>query len=142
MPIGRDAGGSRHQGGGASVVEGRNSPGGRKTVFQPDPNIDIEQLRVRFGYRVILWGFLLVGLSLVVAWGVWNARTADMKFSDVVSIVTAVTGIVGTLVGAFFGVSASATARDQAEKARQDTQALANKALAALPPDAAAKVVQ
>jgi hypothetical protein len=112
------------------------------SMFQPDPNIDIEQLRVRFGYRVILAAFILVAVSLVVVWSLWASRgSADIKLTDLIAIVSTVTGLAGTVVGAFFGVSASAAARDQANQARQASQEIANKALAQLPPEKAAAVL-
>ena len=112
-------------------------------MFQPKTGVPLDELRVRFGYRVILGGFALIALTVIVAAVVWNGRmSADsLKFEDVVSIVTAVTGIVGTIVGAFFAVNTSAAARDQMNDARQDAQNVSNRALAKLPPDQADSVV-
>src|SRR5580658_6138528 len=98
-------------------------------MFQPREGIPLDELRVRFGYRVILGGFILVGLTVVVAAFVWDGRqnSDNLKFADIVSIVTAVTGIVGTIIGAFFAVNTSAAARDQADKARKDAQEITNR---------------
>jgi hypothetical protein len=69
------------------------------------------------------------------------AFLASLNFADVVSIVTAVTGIVGTIVGAFFAVNTSGAARDQMNVARQEAQNVSNRELAKLPPDRADEVL-
>jgi hypothetical protein len=106
-------------------------------LVKPDPNIPTDQLRIRFGYRVILAGFILIGATVLIAWGIWANRAGpdQLKIQDLVAIISTVTGIVGTVVGAFFGVNAAGAARDQSDKARKDAQDVANRALALLPPE-------
>ena len=74
--------------------------------------------------------FTIAGIRILVVILVskgWNA-------SDVSSIVGVFISIVGTLVGAFLGVQVGAAGKDKAQN-------LANRALAALPPETAKAIL-
>lgn len=54
--------------------------------------------------------------------------------SDVIALVGALTTFLGTVIGAFLGVQVGSDSREKAER-------MASRALAALPPEAASKIV-
>jgi cytochrome c-type biogenesis protein CcmH/NrfG len=76
----------------------------------PPPN-QADESRVRYGYRVIVAGFVLVALVAAVSLFKW------------------------TVVGAFFGVQVGAQGKAEAEAARDDAQKKAEAALQTLRPD-------
>ena len=78
---------------------------------QTDAN-QTDQLRIKYGFWVVIVGFLLVGIIAVAA--VWKWNTAG----DVTAIIGSVTGVVGTVVGAFFGVHVGSAGKEKAEAAR------------------------
>jgi hypothetical protein len=70
-----------------------------------------DQLRIKYGFWVVIVGFLLVGVIAVAAVSKWNAA------GDVTAVVGSVTGVVGTVVGAFFGVHIGSAGKEKAEAA-------------------------
>lgn len=54
--------------------------------------------------------------------------------SDVIALVGALTTFLGTVIGAFLGVQVGSDSREKSER-------IASRALAALPPDAAGKII-
>jgi hypothetical protein len=89
-----------------------------------------EDLKFGGALLVTAAGFVLIGVLVYVA-----ISNANWKPSDVTALVGAVTTLLGTLVGAFLGVQAGSTGKAKAE-------GLANRALAALKPEEAARVMQ
>jgi len=84
--------------------DGDNGKGGQ------DNQADI--LRIKYGFWVVMGGFVLVGIiSLVATWR-WSAA------GDVTAVIGSVTGIIGTIVGAFFGVHVGSAGKEKAEAAR------------------------
>jgi len=87
-----------------------------------------------------MWGAIVVlaGLAVVVA-AFFGALSHYPDSKDVVAVVGAVTGLVGTIVTAFFGIHATANAASDAtrkvaaagEKATQTVKDTNDKALAA-----------
>jgi hypothetical protein len=63
----------------------------------------------------------------------------------IATMLTAVTGVIGSLVGAYFGIQVGNQGRQQvearAERRRQGAEDKLNRALAVLPPEAATAVV-
>ena len=69
----------------------------------------VETERIRLGFWLIIIAFAFIGLVVLVA---------TLKFSassDVVAVVGSVTTAAGTLAGAFFGVQAGASGKQQAQ---------------------------
>ncbi len=73
---------------------------------------ETDQLRIKYGYRIVVVGFVLVGIIGVAAVWKWSAA------GDVTAVVGSVTGVVGTVVGAFFGVQVGSAGKEKAEVAR------------------------
>ena len=74
---------------------------------------DIDRLRLRYGFWIIITGFALVFLITLIATFRWAEVTS------VATVVGAVASLVGTVVGAFFGVQIGAVGKERAEAARE-----------------------
>jgi len=94
-----------------------------------------DQMRIRYGYYIVLAGFVLVGVAFIVS--VWRFTAA----TDVSSVFGLITGVVGTLVGAFFGVQVGSQGKEKAENARNNAEKVARH-LAAAGGDQAKKVLE
>lgn len=94
---------------------------------------DGEKAKSLYGFLVVIVGFVLVGVAFVLSVYKWT----DSK--DVTAAVGAVTSIVGTLAGAFFGINVGAAGKERAEAERNAAQKDVVKLAALLPPDQAAR---
>lgn len=123
------------------MFEQPNSPTASKT----------EEMRIRYAF----W-LAVIGLTLAVALVVFLViYPKGYKSSDVVAVVGLFTSVLGTLVGAFFGLQIGSAGKEKADqnaqranesakKAQDDAQkanTIAQKALASLQPDQAQKIV-
>lgn len=100
------------------------------------PATSADELRIKYGYRAILGGFILVAVVLVVA--IWRWDVAN----DVAVVVGLFTSMVGTVIGAFFGIQVGSQGKEEALAARDQAETTANAALSALPKDDAKEVLQ
>jgi hypothetical protein len=91
-------------------------------VAPPVPAPSVEPLRMIVGAAVIGAGLLFVGAIL------WAALAHFKGSSDIVAVVGSVTGVVGTVVSAFFGIQASQAQGTQAQQTAQNAQQAASRA--------------
>jgi hypothetical protein len=94
-----------------------------------------ECLRIRFGFWIVTLGLVLVVVVFLAAMARWTAA------SDVAAAVGSVTGVIGTIIGAFFGVQVGSAGKEKAETARAEAERKALRLAAAMPPDVASKVL-
>jgi polyferredoxin len=66
---------------------------------------EIDRLRLRYGFWIIISGFALVFLITLIATFRW------VEVTSVATVVGAVASLVGTVVGAFLGVQVGAVVR-------------------------------
>ena len=92
---------------------------------------EIDRLRLRYGFWIIIAGFALVAFITVVSTFRWT------KVTSVATVVGAVASLVGTVVGAFFGVQAGAVGKERAEASRERSEEMTRAALSMLPPESA-----
>jgi len=92
---------------------------------------DIDRLRLRYGFWIIITGFALVFFITLIATFRWAEVTS------VATVVGAVASLVGTVVGAFFGVQVGAVGKERADAARERSEQGIKTALSMLPPEAA-----
>ena len=102
----------------------------QETTPAPAPE-EIDRLRLRYGFWIIITGFALVFLITLMATFTWAAVTS------VATVVGAVSSLVGTVVGAFFGVQVGAVGKERAEAARERSEEGLKAALSMLTPEAA-----
>ena len=81
---------------------------------------EIDRLRLRYGFWIIITGFALVFLITVISTFRWVEVTS-----------------VATVVGAFFGVQVGAVGKERAEAERERSEQGIKAALSMLPPEAA-----
>ena len=95
---------------------------------------EIDRLRLRYGFWIIITGFALVFLITLIATFRWSEVTS------VATVVGAVASLVGTVVGAFFGVQVGAVGKERAEAERERSEQGIKAALSMLPPESAAQL--
>src|SRR5919199_5010827 len=92
--------------------------------------VEIDRLRLKYGFWIILTGFALVAFITLLATFRWEEVTS------VATVVGAVASLVGTVVGAFFGVQVGAVGKERADAARERSEEGIKAALSMLPPEA------
>jgi hypothetical protein len=92
---------------------------------------EIDRLRLRYGFWIIITGFALVFIITLISTFRWTEVTS------VATVVGAVASLVGTVVGAFFGVQVGAVGKERADAARERSDEGIKAALSMLPPEAA-----
>jgi len=92
---------------------------------------------------IVIAGIAVVGILVLVAL-FQIAGSADSNADAIVAVLTAGTGVIGTLVGALLGLKLGTEDKDrvqeQADQARQDREQML-RAIALLPPAAAEQVL-
>jgi hypothetical protein len=107
-------------------------PLGERQGTTPVPTSEeIDRLRLRYGFWIIITGFALVFIITLISTFRWAEVTS------VATVVGAVTSLVGTVVGAFFGVQVGAVGKERAEAERERSEQGIKAALSMLPPESA-----
>jgi hypothetical protein len=91
----------------------------------------LDRTRLRYGFWIIIIGFGLVAFITLISIFRWS------EVSNVATVVGSVSSLVGTVVGAFFGVQFGSAGKEKAEAARDRSQEIAEAALSMLPPESA-----
>ena len=125
---------------------------------------DEETARLERGFRLVMNSVYVVVVLFVIALiGMWVLAGVGVKSGVVSAMLTAVTGVIGSLVGAYFGIQVGSEGRQQvedgaersrqqaedraeriesrAERAREEAEAVARRALAKVHPEDAAAVL-
>ena len=92
---------------------------------------EIDGLRLRYGFWIIITGVVLVFLITLTSTFRWPEVTS------VARVVGAVASLVGTVVGAYFGVQVGSVGKERAEAARERSDEGIKVALSMLPSEAA-----
>lgn len=82
---------------------------------------DLEASRIVYGFWLIIGSLILILAVVIVTVNIF--RPANIGTADVLAVITSVTGVVGTLIAAFFGVQAAGAGRSQALTALTNLQA-------------------
>jgi hypothetical protein len=90
-----------------SKANGEKDSGGQQA-----PDKDLEALRISYGFWLVVGALLITLLVLVVTLS--SIAPEAPKTTDIVAIIGAVTGVIGTLTAAFFGIQAAGAGRSQA----------------------------
>jgi hypothetical protein len=91
---------------------------------------EIDRLRLGYGFWIIT-GFALVAFIIIVATFRW------VEVTSVATVVGAVSSLVSTVVGAFFGIQVGAVGKERVEAARERSEEAVKAALSMLPPESA-----
>jgi hypothetical protein len=95
-----------------------------------------DMMRLRYGFWIILVGIgtvavLFLALIIDIAVMKYEGETSDMA-----AILSSAIGVIGTLVGTFFGHQLGSAGKERAEASRQEAQKSTMVALTMLPPGA------
>ncbi len=88
-----------------------------------------------YGLIIVMAGFAVVLATFILSLYKWS------ESKDVTAAVGSVTGVVGTLAGAFFGVHVGAAGKDRAEAQRDAAQNKLTQLAALMPPEQAARAL-
>jgi hypothetical protein len=77
---------------------------------------DTDKMRVIWGGVIILGSFLLIGFVI------WFLSRKFPTAKDVNTVLASVTGTIGTIIGAFFGLQIGAAGTARAERGRKDAE--------------------
>jgi hypothetical protein len=84
----------------------------------------IESSQIVYGFWLIIGSLILTLAVVILTVNIFRPR--DIATADVLAVITSVTGVIGTLIAAFFGVQAAGAGRAQAltalGKAQSQTQ--------------------
>jgi hypothetical protein len=97
---------------------------------------NVDELRIKYGFWIVVIGLLVIGTVFGISVSKWAAA------ADVATAAGPVTSVIGTLVGAFFGVQIGAAGKDKAEQERSKAEEKALHLASALPPDKATQVLE
>ncbi len=107
-------------------------PSEEKSETTPTTTVEeIDRLRLKYGFWIIITGFTLVAFITIVSSFRW------VEVTSVATVVGAVASLVGTVVGAFFGVQVGSVGKERADAARERSDEGIKAALSMLPPEAA-----
>src|SRR3712207_2740644 len=95
---------------------------------------EVDRLRLRYGFWIIITGFALVFLITLISTFRWAEVTS------VATVVGAVASLVGTVVGAFLGVQVGAVGKEKAEAERERSEEGIKAAWSMFPPEAAERL--
>jgi uncharacterized integral membrane protein len=109
-------------------------------------NPDVETARMKYAFWLAIIGLLLAAVLAMFLMS--EANMQNVQSTDIVGIVGLFTSVLGTLVGAFFGLQIGAAgahqerkSRENAEEDRRQAETLAHMAMAHLSPDDANRVM-
>jgi hypothetical protein len=96
-----------------------------------------DSFRIIYGFWIVVIGFAAALLALLIAVGLGGWKDAK----DVTSVVSAITGVVGSLAGAFFGVHVGQAGKERADVRAQEAEKRLTTLAALAPPDIAERAL-
>jgi F420-0:gamma-glutamyl ligase-like protein len=92
-------------------------------------------LRARYGVDVVYAGLATLLVAFIVSVSVFDTA------ADAVAAMASITGVIGTIVGAYFGLSSGAAGKEEAEVARTKAEDEAKRLAAVAPAKEATAVL-
>jgi len=94
--------------GGLFLCSNKNKP------VKPLGHLEMEAARLTHGFWLIIAGLVLtLGVVIVMV----SSLSVSASMTDVIAVITSVSGVVGTLTASFFGIQAAGAGRSQAMSA-------------------------
>jgi hypothetical protein len=91
-----------------------------------------EDVKTKYGYQIVLAGLALVTVLYVATIIIFAILTPDNLANNVVASMGAITGVIGSLVAAYFGLQAGAAGKEAADAKAEQQSALASAAMGQL----------
>lgn len=98
-------------------------------MAEETPDIPIDDVRVKYGFWIVIFGLLMVLAVFIIAVLKWD------NAADATAAIGAATGVIGTLVGTFFGIHVGAEGKSKEMAARKDAEELARHLAGHLDPE-------
>ena len=95
-------------------------------------NESSEDIKAKYGYHIILAGLALVTVLYIVTIIIFAILTPDNLANNVVASMGAITGVIGSLVAAYFGLQAGAAGKEASDAKAEQQSALASAAMGQL----------
>ena len=109
-------------------ANGGSSNGGSNA----QPGADV--IRLKYGYNIVIGGVVAVIALYIATILTFAILTPDNLANNVVACMGAVTGVIGSLVAAFFGVQLGASGKEASDASAAQSSALAQGAMSQLGP--------
>src|SRR5438094_10639418 len=90
--------------------------GGRMSNDESDPSWKLDELRVKRGIWIVISGLIAVVIVFAMSMRKFSAA------ADVVAVLGPITSVVGSLVGAFFGLQLGSAGKEKADEARSKAE--------------------
>jgi hypothetical protein len=91
-----------------------------------------EDVKAKYGYHIILAGLALVTVLYITTIIIFASLTPDNLANNVVASMGAITGVIGSLVAAYFGLQAGAAGKEASDAKAEKQSALASAAMGQL----------
>src|SRR5215217_4820079 len=105
-------------------------------------NADSEDVKAKYGYHIILAGLALVTVLYICTIIIFAILTPDNLANNVVASMGAITGVIGSLVAAYFGLQAGAAGKEASDAKAEQQSALASAAMGQLEPAKSKTAIQ
>jgi hypothetical protein len=101
-----------------------------------------EDVKAKYGYHIILAGLALVTVLYITTIIIFASLTPDNLANNVVASMGAITGVIGSLVAAYFGLQAGAAGKEASDAKAEKQSALASAAMGQLNADDSKTAIQ
>jgi hypothetical protein len=101
-----------------------------------------EDVKAKYGYHIILAGLALVTVLYITTIIIFAWLTPDNLANNVVASMGAITGVIGSLVAAYFGLQAGAAGKEASDAKAEKQSALASAAMGQLNADDSKTAIQ
>ena len=101
-----------------------------------------EDVKTKYGYYIVVAGLALVAILYMVTIIIFAMLTPDNLANNVVASMGAITGIIGSLVAAYFGLQAGAAGKESSDAKAEQQSALASAAMGQLDPNQSKTAIQ
>jgi hypothetical protein len=91
-----------------------------------------DDVKAKYGYHIILAGLALVTVLYISTIIIFAFLTPDNLANNVVASMGAITGVIGSLVAAYFGLQAGAAGKEASDAKAEKQSALASAAMGQL----------
>jgi hypothetical protein len=95
-------------------------------------NAGTEDVKAKYGYHIIIAGLALVSGLYIVTIIIFAILTPENLANNVVASMGAITGVIGSLVAAYFGLQAGAAGKESSDAKAEQQSALASAAMGQL----------
>jgi hypothetical protein len=102
-----------------------------------------EDPKAKYGFWIVIVGLgsvIVLYIGTIITFAILS--TADILANNVVAAMGAITGVIGSLVGAYFGVQVGASGKETSDAAAAQSSALAQGAMSQLDPGQTQDAIQ